>query len=265
MTQRASPTLKECLHRGNLTIGSWLSFGFTPVCEMMARAGFEWLVIDMEHTAIDVSSQLQLIQIVELAGCTPLVRVGANDELLIKRALDAGAHGVLVPSVNSREEAEHAVAATYYPPRGARGAGLGRASGYGLGFDRYKEWADQQIVLMVQIESAAGVRNLSEILSVEGVDGFIVGPYDLSGSLGCPGNWSSPPVVEALERVQKVMAASTKPGGFHVVSSSHRELEQRIEEGYRFLAYGDDMVFLAEKLAEEGEYVADLRLRGGHI
>lgn len=244
-------SLKARIQRGAPTIGSWLSFGFTPMAEMMARAGFDWLVIDMEHTGINTFDQFQLIQVIELSGCAPLVRVGANDPLLIKKAMDAGAHGVVVPMVNSADDARRAVQSLYYPPRGQRGAGLSRAQNYGLGFEAYKRRADAESVLVVQIEHIRAVEQLEDILSVEGVDAFIVGPYDLSGSLGLPGQWDQPEVVRALEEVERVMKQSAVAGGFHVVHSNPDEMERRLAAGYRFIAYGDDMVFLAEKLKHE--------------
>lgn len=261
MFESPGPSLKARIRRGDLTIGSWLSFGFTPVCEMMASFGFDWLVIDMEHASIDSADALAMIQVLELADCAPLVRVGANDQLLIKRALDAGAHGVVVPMVNSREDAERAVASAYYPPRGRRGAGLFRAQRYGLGFAEYKTWADSETVVVVQIEHVDAVSNLADIMSVDGVDAFIVGPYDLSGSLGRPGDWEHPAVVEALDEVAKVASTRGITGGYHVVHSDRKELEQRIAQGYRLMAYGDDMIFLAEKLRDEAAFVADLRSR----
>jgi 2-dehydro-3-deoxyglucarate aldolase len=261
MRKLSGPSLKSRIRQEGLTIGSWLSFGFTPVCEMMAASGFDWLVVDMEHTAIDSADAMAMIQVLELAGCAPLVRVGANDPLLIKRALDAGAHGIVVPMVNSREDAERAVSSTYYPPRGRRGAGLSRAQQYGLGFAEYKAWADEETVLVVQIEHVDAVRNLRAIMAVDGVDAFIVGPYDLSGSLGRPGDWEHASVVEALDEVKTVASSRGIVGGYHVVHSNHQELEQRIAQGYRLIAYGDDMVFLAEKLRDEAAFVAELRKR----
>ena len=247
--------LKTRLKSGELTIGSWISFGYTPTCEIMAKAGFDWLVIDMEHTAIDNDHCLNLIQIIESNGPSPLVRVGANDPLLIKRAMDAGAHGVIVPMINTAEDAKKAIDALYYPPVGRRGVGLGRAQDYGVGFEEYKEWAKSEIIFIPQIEHIDGVNNLENILSIERVDGFIIGPYDLAGSLGVPGKWDHPSVIEALETVNKVVERNKKPGGYHVVHSNHREFEQRANEGYRFIAYGDDMVFFAETIAEESDFI----------
>ncbi len=248
-------SLKQRIVNRELSVGSWLSFGYTPVCEMMAKAGFDWLVVDMEHTAIDTWQAQQLIQIIDLAGCVPLVRVGSNEPLIIKRVMDAGAHGVIVPMVNSRADAQKAVDAIQYPPLGSRGVGLARAQAYGVGFEEYRRWARDESVLIVQIEDIEGVTNLEDILAVEGVDGFIVGPYDLSGSLGVPGDFDHPSVVDALKEVERCIQKGRKVAGYHVVHSNHDELLSRIAEGYKFIAYGDDMVFLAEKLQEEMDFL----------
>lgn len=249
-------SLKQRIAARELTVGSWLSFGYPAVCEIMATAGFDWLAIDMEHTAIDMSQAQQLIQIIDLAGCTPLVRVGENDPLAIKRPMDAGAHGVIVPMVNTPDDARRAAAAVRYPPFGTRGVGLGRAQAYGLGFEKYRAWAERETILIVQIEHIEGVDNLEQILAVDGVDGFIVGPYDLSASLGRPGDFAHPDVAAALDRVRTIMNQSRKVGGYHVVHSNRSEFTDRIEQGYRFIAYGDDMVFLAEKVGAEAGFAA---------
>lgn len=251
-------SLKEKLKRRELTIGSWLSWGFSPITEVMATSAFEWLVIDMEHTAIDFSEAHQMIQTIDLAGCVPLVRVGDNDPLIIKRVLDCGAHGIVVPMINSAEEARRAVAAAYYPPKGTRGVGLSRAQKYGLGFHAYRQKSLEQTVVIVQIEHIRGVENLNEILAVDGVDGFIIGPYDLSGSLNQPGNFDHPDVQKALDQVKAIMKESAKPGGYHVVSTCQDELKKRIFEEYKFIAYGDDMVMFAEKVKVEEQFMKSL-------
>jgi len=253
MSRRKS--LKTILQNNELTLGSWLSFGNTQTCEIMARAGFDWLVIDMEHTAIDNSQCLELIQIVENCGCIPLVRVSENNSLSIKRAMDAGAHGVIVPMVNTVGDAQKAIDSLYYPPKGSRGVGLARAQGYGVDFDNYRDWATNETIFIPQIEHIDGVSNLEAILSLDEVDGFIIGPYDLSGSLGFPGQWNQPSVVKALKKVEEIVSVSSKPAGFHIVHSDHKELSKRIKQGFKFIAYGDDMVFFAETIAAEADYL----------
>ncbi len=244
-------TLKEKLLKRQLTIGSWLSFDYTPIVEIMANVGFEWLVIDMEHTSITEKEALQMIQIISLSKVAPIVRVGKNDELLIKRCMDAGAHGVVVPMVLNKEDAEKAVSYVKYPLLGKRGVGLFRAQNYGLGFSEYKDWVEKNSIVIVQIEHIEAVNNLDEIMSVEGVDGFIIGPYDLSASIGFPGEFSRKEVKHALNLVKSFMNKSEKPGGYHIVHSDPKQLQAKISEGYSFIAYGVDMIFFAETIEKE--------------
>lgn len=237
-------TLKEKLQNKELTLGSWITLGHPAIAEMMAQAGFDWLTVDMEHSAITEHQAQQLIQTIELCGVTPLVRVGHNEPNLIKRVMDAGSHGVIVPMVNSKEEAERAVASVKYPPVGFRGVGLARAQKYGADFEGYRRWNETQSVVIVQVEHIKAVENLEAILAVPGVDGFIVGPYDLSGSLGVPGQFEHPEVVAALNRVKEVTAAMNAVSGFHVISDDPSETKKKIADGYRFVAYSLDILFL---------------------
>jgi len=210
----------------------------------MAGAGFDWLTVDLEHSVITIREAEELIRIVALSGVCPLVRLSANDPTQIKRVMDAGAHGVIVPMVNSVSDAHRAVEAVLYPPEGKRGVGLARAQGYGRGFQPYREWLSQESVVIVQVEHIEAVNNLEAILSVEGVDGFIVGPYDLSGSLGVPGQFAHSTMQEAMERIKSVGTASGKAFGIHVVEPDIEELRQRVDEGFNFLAYSLDIRML---------------------
>jgi len=232
------------LKNRELTIGSWITLGHTSVAEIMLQAGFDWLVIDMEHSAITLPKAQELIQVIELYGSVPLVRVGKNDDTLIKRVMDAGSHGVIVPMVNTKEDAQKAVSAVKYPPVGTRGVGLARAQGYGLEFDKYKNWVNKESVVIVQIEHIKAVENLEAILTVDGVDGFIVGPYDLSASLGYPGEYSRPEVARALEKVVRTSKKLNAMAGFHVVQPDVEDVKLKIKEGYRFIGYSLDTLFL---------------------
>ena len=144
--------LKKKLINCEITIGSWITLGSTAITEIMAKAGFDWLVIDLEHSTISIDMAGEMIRIIDLAGVTPLVRLTSNDPDQIKRCLDAGAHGIIVPMVNSSLEAKNAVSAMHYPPKGYRGVGLGRAQGYGANFSQYINWQKDSSVLIVQIE-----------------------------------------------------------------------------------------------------------------
>ncbi len=239
-------SLKERISRRELTIGSWITLGHPGIAEIMAGAGFDWLTVDMEHSAVGIEQAQRLIQVIELAGAAPLVRVGDNDPVIIKRVLDAGAHGVIVPMVNSRADAERAVAAAYYPPRGMRGVGLARAQDYGADFEGYRKRSEMQTVVFVQIEHIQAVNNLEAILATDGVDGFIVGPYDLSGSLGVPGQFEHPDVVSALARIREVSRSAKPVPGYHWVPSDPSGAVEKIAEGYLFVGYSLDILFLGD-------------------
>lgn len=235
-----SLTLKQKLDGNRLTIGSWITLAHPAIAEIMARAGFDWLAIDLEHSVITIREAEELIRVIALHGVPPLVRLTGNDADQIKRVMDAGAHGVIVPMVNSRADAERAVASVYYPPRGQRGVGLARAQGYGTAFADYRTWLEKEAVVIVQIEHIGAVDNLGTILDTQGVDGFIIGLYDLSASMGIPGQLDDPRLVQAIERVRTTALAKTKPGGIHVVEPAPDQLREHAARGFRFLAYSLD-------------------------
>jgi 2-dehydro-3-deoxyglucarate aldolase len=238
------PQLKQALRQGKLCLGSWITLAHPAIAEIMARAGFTWLAVDLEHSVITIREAEELIRVVHLCGVAPLVRLSANNPVQIKRVMDAGAHGVIVPMVNSAVAAEQAVAAVYYPPRGRRGVGLARAQGYGDNFEGYRGWLQQEAVVIVQVEHILAVENLQEILAVDGVDGFMVGPYDLSGSLGIPGQFAHPLMQEAMERIRVGGANSRKAPGIHVVEPDLVELRRRLDQDYQFVAYSLDIRLL---------------------
>lgn len=236
--------LKTNLKEKQVTIGSWITLAHPAIAEIMAKAGFDWLAVDMEHSVITIREAEELIRTIDLCGVVPLVRLSSNNPVQIKRVMDAGAHGVIVPMVNSEVEAEQAVAAVRYPPEGKRGVGLARAQGYGNSFEQYLSWVNNETVVIVQVEHIEAVNNLEAILAVKSVDGFIVGPYDLSGSLGIPGQFDHPLMKEAMQRIETVGAASGKAPGIHVIEPKPDELKSRIEQGYRFVAYSLDIRML---------------------
>ena len=198
MVSKENNNLKQKLKNSEATIGSWITLAHPAIAEIMAKAGFDWLVVDLEHSVITIREAEELIRVIDLCNVVPLVRVSSNDPIQIKRVMDAGAHGVVIPMINSPEEAEKAVAAVRYPPRGIRGVGLARAQGYGINFNDYTEWVNKESVVIVQIEHIDAINNLGKILSTDGVDGFIVGPYDLSASLGFPGQFDHTLMINAM-------------------------------------------------------------------
>lgn len=244
-------SLKQKLVSNELTIGSWLTIPHQSVVEIMATAGFEWLTLDLEHAAIDISQAMNMIALIQGKGMKALTRVSKNEEVIIKRMLDAGADGVIIPTVKNAAEAKMAVDFVKYPPVGKRGVGLNRAQNYGIGFQEYQDWLREECVIIVQIEHIDSVHNLEEILNVEGVDGIIVGPYDLSASMGMPGNYEHPDVVAALKKVEETTLRMKKPLGFHVIHSDHAKTLEKINVGYKFLAFSIDFFFLGDKARDE--------------
>jgi 2-dehydro-3-deoxyglucarate aldolase len=245
-------TLKQQLAANRLTVGSWITLAHPAIAEIMARAGFDWLTVDMEHSVITIREAEELIRVVSLCNVPALVRLTSNNADLIKRVMDAGASGVIVPMVNSRVDAENAVSAVNYPPLGRRGVGLARAQGYGPDFAAYREWLGSGgAVVMVMIEHIDAVRNLREILTVPGVDGYFIGPYDLSSSMGLAGQLEHPDVVHAIEQVRATAKALGKPGGVHVIEPEPEKLRAFVGQGFTFLAYSLDMRML-DRTAREG-------------
>lgn len=244
-------TLKQKLQNKELSIGSWLTIPHQAVIEILSTAGFEWLTIDMEHSPISIETIMNLIGHIQGNGMQALVRVSKNEEVAIKRVLDAGADGVIVPMIRNKEEAIQAVNFVKYPPLGKRGVGLNRAQKYGTAFDTYQDWVKNNVVVIAQIEHIDAVNNLEEIFSVPGIDGIIVGPYDLSASMGFPGEYDREDVKKALERIDVVAKKLNKPLGFHIVESNHSKVLEKIKKGYSFLAFSLDFFFLGDKARQE--------------
>ena len=205
------------LKKKETTIGSWVTFSDPAIAEIMAKSGFDWLVVDMEHSGLSINQAQEIIRVIDLCNVTPLVRVMENNPNLIKRYMDIGAHGVIIPMVNSKSDAERAVNAVKYPPIGTRGVGLSRAQNYSLDLESYREWNQKNSIVIVQIEHIKGVENLQSIIDVDGVDGLIVGPYDLSASLGHPGEFEHSLVQKAFQTIATSINDSSKPCGYHVV------------------------------------------------
>ncbi len=257
------PTLKDQIRAAQPSVGSWIQLGDEALVEMLAKGPFDWLCIDLEHTTISIEQCGKIIRVADLAGCPTLVRLSGHDPSQIKRVLDAGASGIIAPMVNTAAQAAAIVDAATYPPRGTRGVGLGRAQEYGLGFPKYLERMGDELVCIMQVEHVDGVDNLEEILAVDGVDGFFVGPYDLSASLGHPGEFDHPSVVAALERVGKIVSRPEVLAGIHVVEPDDAKLQAVIDEGYRFVAFASDMLLFAHHINQISGGIEKARTSGG--
>ena len=232
-------------------IGSWVTLNNPSIAEIMADAGFDWLCVDLEHSVIDYAETQQLISTIQSKGIKAFVRVGENNTRIIKRVLDAGVDGIIVPMVNTKKEAQKAIDSVKYPPIGKRGVGLARAQKYGFGFEEYKDDEADNIKLIVQIEHIDAINNLEEILSLDDIDGTFIGPYDLSGSMGKPGKYDDDDVKEVLQRYEDIAKKYDKLIGFHVVQPDYNIVNEKIEKGYNFIAFSFDAMFLGTIIRKE--------------
>lgn len=228
----------------NFSLGSWITLNHNSIAEIMSVSGFDWLCVDMEHSVTDYSEAQMLIATIQSKGIKAYVRVGENNNRIIKRVLDAGADGIIVPMVNSKEDAIDAVKSVKYPPLGTRGVGLARAQGYGFDFENYKNNKADNIKLIVQIEHIDAVNNLEDILSLDGIDGTFIGPYDLSGSMGKPGNYNDDDVIEIIRKYEDTAKKYNKLIGYHIIEPDYNLVNEKVESGYNFIAFSLDTLFL---------------------
>ncbi len=237
-------TMLAKLRAGQPSVGTWLNSPSSLSAEIMAHAGFDWLVINSEHSAINFESMQSILQAVATTSVIPMVRVIWNDISWIKVPLDIGAYGVVIPMVSTREDAVRAVQACRYPPAGIRGLGGERRTLYG-GKD-YVQRANDEIAVIVQIETAQALKNADEILSVPGIDAFFVGPNDLSASMGMAPSLDNrePAFIEALQRLVALGKKHGVAPGIHC--GSPEALNERLAWGFQFLALGADLSYMTE-------------------
>ncbi len=241
--------VKKAIRSGKKTIGGWLQLGSPMAAEIMAHAGFDWLLVDCEHSPADFQTLMLQYQAMSATNTIPLCRAPWNDLVAIKRILDVGAYGVMVPWVNNQEQAEMAVKACKYPPEGLRGVATSvRAAGYTRNGAEYLKRANEEIMVIVQIETSTAVRNIKEILSVKGIDVVFIGPNDLSTAMGYPGNREHPEVQAAIATIEK--AAKEAGVALGTVSSSVEHAKQLWDKGYQFIHLSGDVTLLAKGSTE---------------
>jgi 4-hydroxy-2-oxoheptanedioate aldolase len=234
---------KNALVAGHAQIGLWTSFADSYAIEIVASAGFDWLLIDGEHGPNDLRAVLRQLQAVAGHATHPVVRLPIGDPVLIKQYLDIGAHSLLIPMVESGDQARQLVSATKYPPQGVRGVASARASQWG-GVADYFSKANDLICLLLQIETVKGIENLDQILAVDGFDGIFIGPSDLAASLGHLGDPGHPEVVAIIEKVIRRIVASGRAAG--ILTADQQLARAYIEQGVTFCAVGVDTLILAQ-------------------
>ena len=240
---KAIESIRENLTNGGYSIGSWMQIPHTSIAEIMGQAGYEWVAVDMEHGAISVHQLPDLFRALELGNTLPLVRVAQGKIKDCKQALDAGAGGIIVPMVENAEQLRQVRDVTRWPPSGNRGVGFSRANLFGKHFDEYIAEA-QQPLLVAMIEHINAVDELDDILKVEGLDAIMIGPYDLSASMGITAEFEKQEFLDIIQRIKNKAKEAKIPCGIHVVQPDKEELEQKIGDEYRFIAYSIDAVFL---------------------
>lgn len=244
---------RKRLISGELLAGTMVSLAAPEVAELLATIGFDWLFLDAEHSPLDPA---QMQRIMQAAGrdMPCLIRLPSAGDVPIKKALDSGAAGIIVPQINSAQAAAEVVRLAKYAPQGQRGVGIGRAHGYGLGFQDYVSRANDEVTLVVQAEHIEAVHHIEEIVAVPGIDAVLVGPYDLSASLGKLGQVDDPEVRAAIDRVtQSCLAAGVRLGIFGMTAAA---VKPYIEAGYTLIVAGIDTVLLWQAAAA---LLADLK------
>lgn len=212
------------------------------VAEIMGAAGYDWVALDLEHGRFDENSLARTFRAIELGKCLPFARVGEVTAYAIKTVLDSGAQGIILPMIESADQLSEAVSWAHYPPRGTRGVGYSRANTFGKNFDSYRRTISPFVV--AQIEHIRAIDSIEAILSVEGLDAVMIGPYDLSASMGLTGEFQHPDFKHAVARYITGCRQKGFASGIHVVEPEPAKLQSALAEGHRFLAYATDAVFL---------------------
>ena len=236
------PTFLEKLNEERVQFGTLITMPSPETTEVMSMVGFDWLWIDLEHGHIGLETLLHILQSIR-PPCHGIVRVPAADRVWIKRVLDLGCENLIIPQVNSAEEAANAVSWSKYPPLGVRSVGMSRAHGYGMEFKEYVEHVNDRLAVFVQVEHVIGVQNIEAIVGVEGVSGILVGPYDLSASMGKIGRVGDEDVTQNIQRIKTVCRQAGKPYG--IFAANVETALRYADEGFSFISIGTDTLFLS--------------------
>lgn len=236
-------SIRQKLSEGGVSVGSWMQFNDSNVAEIMGASGYDWVAIDMEHGSIGLNDIPNISRALELGNTLPFIRLPSADPKFCKQALDAGGSGVIVPMIQTANELIELRSQCYWPPSGGRGVGYSRANLYGKNFEGYKCEANSTFFIPM-IENKSALDNLEEILEVDGVDAIFVGPYDLSASMGITGQFEDDEFKCSLKKILDLCNKRQIPAGIHVVQPNQAELNLRIDQGFRFIAYSIDACFL---------------------
>ena len=214
------------------------------VAEIMGQAGYDWVAVDLEHGHFSKQILPGIFRALEIGNTAPFARIAQCDQKDIKQALDAGARGLIIPMVENSSQLAQGIEWAFYPPTGSRGVGYSRANLFGKSFESHLAESFKNTVIVAQIEHIRAVEDLDGILQVEGLDAIMVGPYDLSGSMGLTGQFEDRRFLDIMEKISQKANSHNVPMGLHVVKPVLSDLERAVRKGYQFIAYGIDSVFL---------------------
>ena len=247
-------TILKKLKNGEPTIGTWMQISSPDVAEILGKAGYDWVAVDLEHGAFSRQILPDIFRALELGGTLPIARVAQCSPQNIKEALDAGAQGIILPMIESKAQLEDGISWSYYPPKGRRGVGYSRANVFGKNLSSYIQSNAGDILIVAQIEHVKAVQELDDILSVKFLDAIMVGPYDLSGSMDLTTQFEHPDFLHVMDTIFHKAKEHDIPMGLHIVQPDREILKSKIVEGYQFIAYGIDAVFLYRS-AEQPNYL----------
>lgn len=249
--------IRQALKARTLTVGSWLQLASPAAAEIMANVGYQWLGLDCEHTSSSLATVENVCRAIRGRGPSLLVRISRCDTLEIRKALDVGADGVIVPMVETVEQARQAVAAAKYPPQGIRGYCFGRMNNWGIDFDEHAREANENAAVALMIESRKGVENVQAIAAAPGVDALFIGPYDMSGSYGVPGEVDHPAVVQGRQKVLEAARQAGISAGIHIVKPTEKNYRQALADGFTFVCLGGDVMFLNEAARQSFSFIQE--------
>ena len=236
--------LKKKLDNTSLTIGSWLQLDEANSALIISKSKFEWIAVDLEHGFFSENNLPNIFKSILMGGTVPFARTQDSSKINIVRAMDAGAYGLIVPNIESKEQLQSVIKFANYPPKGKRGVGYCPANNYGNNFDEYMNTIKNPIIIAM-IESKKGLENIDEIISCKGFDGILIGPYDLSASLNITAKFSNIKFKSAIKKILNVCKSNKISVGMHQVKPSISDLKKLIYQGFNFIPYGMDSVFLS--------------------
>lgn len=252
-------SLKKHLKEREKVFAAWTSFGHPSISEAFSKIGVDFVGIDLEHSTISLEQAQQIIAVCHASGTLALPRIASHNMEMIKRLLDSGADGIIAPLVSHPSEVKNMIGWCKYPPMGQRSYGVAPAQGYGFDFEGYTQSWNESSLLIIQIESIQGVENVEDLLNFREVDGAMIGPYDISGSLGVPGQLDHPDVKEACKKVISACERSEKSCGTHLVEPSLDSAENAFSDGYTFVVLASDVFVLWKWGAKMKELIEKIR------